>query len=75
MIFRHLLSHTSGITGLENEQIMEYYGAIGNSKATLIPRYFMAGNPEVKANALREIRQVMGCLVGCPLPHFHGSSY
>jgi hypothetical protein len=68
MIFRHLLSHTSGITGLESERIMEYYGAIGDDRATLIPRYFMSDDPEVKANALGGIREIMGCLVGCLCP-------
>lgn len=63
---RHLLSHTSGITGLENEQVMQYHGAMGDNRATLIPRYFMSNDPEVTAKALGEIREVMGSLV-CPI--------
>lgn len=60
---RHLLSHTSGITGLENEEMMEYYGAIGNDRATLIQRYFMTDDPDVKKQALGEVRKVLGTLV------------
>jgi hypothetical protein len=42
---------------------MEYYRAIGNDKATLIPRYFMTDDPEIKANAFEEIKGIMGSLV------------
>ena len=61
--YRHLLSHTSGIASLESEHIMEYYRAIGNDKATLIPRYFMTDDPEIKENAFEEIKDIMGSLV------------
>ena len=64
MSFRHLLSHTSGITGIENEEIMEYYNALGNKKGTLIMRYFMSEDLEIRAEALGEVREVMGSVVG-----------
>ena len=42
---------------------MQYYNAIGNSKGTIIMRYFMSDDPEVKAKALSEVREIMGTLV------------
>ena len=42
---------------------MEYFGAIGDDRATLIQRYFMNDDPEVKAKALGEILEIMGKLV------------
>ncbi|KAH7310296.1 beta-lactamase [Rhexocercosporidium sp. MPI-PUGE-AT-0058] len=53
---RHLLTHTSGISGFENEEIMAYYNAIGDSKGTLISRYFTSQDPVIKAAALEEMR-------------------
>ena len=69
---RHLLSHTSGITGLEDEHIMEYYNSLGNSRGSLIMRYFRSDDPEVKAKALGEIRGSMDILVRLiPSNHVH----
>jgi len=61
--FRHLLTHTSGITGLENEDIMAYYAAIGNSKGTLFQQYFMTEDPAIKGPELEELRIMLGTLV------------
>lgn len=64
---RYLLSHTSGISGLENEEIMKYYSALGDKKGTLLMRYFMSEDAEVKGPALEEVREAMGTLVVEPL--------
>lgn len=45
---------------------MKYYQAMGDEKATLIPRYFMSDDPEVKKGALEEILILMGSLVTPP---------
>ena len=60
---RHLLSHTSGITGLENEEIMKYYARIGHARVTIIARYFMSNDKEVRKGALPHVLEVMGSLV------------
>ncbi|KAH9214715.1 beta-lactamase/transpeptidase-like protein [Leptodontidium sp. 2 PMI_412] len=55
---QHLLTHTSGISGFENEAIMVYYSAIGDSRGTLLKRYFTSQDPAVKEEALEELRVV-----------------
>lgn len=42
---------------------MDYYKAIGDSKGTLLYRYFISDDPTVRAEALEEIRQGMGNIV------------
>jgi len=61
--FRHLLLHTSGITGFENEEVMKYYGAIGHARATIMPRYFMSDDENVRKEALEDVLEAMGSLV------------
>ena len=60
---RHLLSHTSGITGAENEEMTAYYAAIDDPKATVLRRYFRSENETEKEEALVEIQQLMQTLV------------
>jgi hypothetical protein len=60
---RHLLSHSSGITGFENEMIMQYLAAIGSPVATVIPRYFMSDDEKDKEEALCLLRKLLGTLV------------
>jgi hypothetical protein len=55
---------------MEDEQIMEYYKAIGNDRGTLIFRYFLSNDPKVKAKALEEVREALGSLVCYPLSSF-----
>lgn len=45
---------------------MDYYKAIGDEKATLIPRYFMSDDLADKKEALGQIRKAMGSLVLFP---------
>jgi hypothetical protein len=42
---------------------MMYYQAIDDPRGTLIIRYFMNEDPDMRAQALEEIRSVMGALV------------
>lgn len=42
---------------------MKYYTVLGDSRGTALVRYFKNNDPEVKAKALQEIREVMGSLV------------
>jgi hypothetical protein len=60
---RHLLSHTSGITSAENEEMSAYYAAIGDQKATVLRRYFRSENETEKEEALVEIQELMQTLV------------
>jgi hypothetical protein len=60
---RNLLSHTSGITGAEKEEMTAYYAAIGDPKATVLRRYFWSENETEKEEALIEIQQLMQTLV------------
>jgi len=58
-----LLSHTSGLASMEDEEIMGYYQAIGDQKGTLLMRYFMTEGEGVRANALPQVQHVMNSLV------------
>lgn len=60
---RHLLLHTSGITGWEGEDITKYYEALGHVRATLISRYFVSEDEEVRRGALEDLRKEMGIIV------------
>ena len=59
----HLLTHTSGFPSPEEEEIMEYYQALGDPKGTLLMRYFMTDDKEVRAKALPEVQHMMNSLV------------
>lgn len=63
-----MLSHTSGITGLEVEKIRNYYAGKGDSRATIFDRYFRAEDAEVKSKALGEIRDALNTLVSTTRP-------
>jgi hypothetical protein len=58
-----MLSHTSGLSHLEDEEIMGYYQAIGDPRGTLIMRYFMSEDEEVRAKALPEVQYLLNTLV------------
>lgn len=47
---------------------MKYYELIGHVRATLISRYFMSGDQEVRSEALEDVREAMGSLVRPNLP-------
>jgi hypothetical protein len=59
----YLLTHTSGLPSPEEEEIMEYYQALGDPKGTLLMRYFMTEDEEVRAKALPELQHMMNSLV------------
>jgi hypothetical protein len=61
-----MLSHTSGLSSLEDEEIMGYYQAIGDSRGTLLMRYFMSSSSDMRAKALPEVQHVMNSLVTSP---------
>lgn len=42
---------------------MKYYTVLGDSRGTVLMRYFKNNDPEVKAKALEEIREAMSSLV------------
>jgi hypothetical protein len=42
---------------------MEYYQALGDPKGTLLMRYFMTDDKEVRAKALPEVQHMMNSLV------------
>ncbi len=42
---------------------MEYYQALGDPKGTLLMRYFMTEDEEVRAKALPEVQHMMNSLV------------
>ena len=48
---------------MEDEEIMEYYQAIGDPKGTLLMRYFVTEDEEVRAKALPEVQHAMENLV------------
>ncbi|KAJ5815656.1 beta-lactamase/transpeptidase-like protein [Penicillium riverlandense] len=64
---RQLLSHTSGIASLDEEKLMKYYAVLGDSRGTVLMRYFKNDDPKVKAKALEEVREMMGSLSVVPL--------
>lgn len=45
---------------------MEYYQVIGDPRGTVLIRYFMTEDEEVRANALPEIQHGMDSLVRLP---------
>ena len=45
---------------------MGYYQAIGDSRGTLLMRYFMSEDEDVRAKALPEVQHVMNSLVTSP---------
>jgi hypothetical protein len=45
---------------------MKYYGVLGDPKSTILMRYFMTGDEDVKSNALPEAQQVINSLVISP---------
>ena len=42
---------------------MKYYSAIGHVRATIIPRYFMSDDDDVRRGALPDVLEAMGTLV------------
>ncbi|KAN0099370.1 beta-lactamase/transpeptidase-like protein [Hyaloscypha variabilis] len=71
----HLLSHTSGLASIEDEEIMGYYQAIGDPKGTLLMRYFVTEDEEVRAKALPEVQHAMENLSLEPLLFEPGTAW
>lgn len=42
---------------------MKYYETLGHVRATLIPRYFVSEDEEVRKGALEDVRKEMGIIV------------
>jgi hypothetical protein len=42
---------------------MKYYGSLGHVRATLIHRYFVSEDEEVRKGALEDVRKEMGIIV------------
>lgn len=60
---RHLITYTSGISGFENEELLKYFGYLGQNKATLLHRYFKSNDEHLQKEALPDIRQLLSTLV------------
>jgi hypothetical protein len=48
---------------------MKYYATLGHVRATLIPRYFVSDDEEVRRGVLDDLRKEMGIIVW-HIPHF-----
>ncbi len=54
---------------------MEYYQALGDPKGTLLIRYFMTEDEEVRAKALPGVQHVMNSLVITPVAVANEASF
>lgn len=48
---------------------MKYYESIRHIRATLISRYFVSEDEEVRSGALEDVREAMGSLVYPTFPY------